>query len=180
MHTKLMVPILIAAIVVWRIYMRMRRTFGRQSVQPRRMTIRITVLALIGVLLLLAAKLDVWTLGGVLAGGACGALLALLGLRHTQFESTPEGRFYTPHTYIGLTVTVLFLARLAYDIALLSHGMPTASSSPGNPYAAEQDNPLTLAVSGTFIGYYLAYYAGVLRKSRQPDREAPAIQSTPQ
>ena len=117
---------------------------------------------------------------GAGAGGACGALLALLGLRHTQFQSTPEGRFYTPHTYIGLTVTVLFLARLAYDIALLSHGMPTASSSPGNPYAAEQDNPLTLAVSGTFIGYYLAYYAGVLRKSRQPDREAPAIQSTPQ
>ena len=179
MNTKLLVPILIAAIVVWWIYVRMRRTFGRQSVQPRRMTIRITVLALIGVLLL-AAKLDVWTMGGVLAGGACGALLALLGLRHTQFESTPEGRFYTPHTYIGLTVTVLFLARLAYDITLLSHGLPTAFSGPGNPYAAEQDNPLTLAVSGAFVGYYLAYYAGVLRQSRQPDREAAVIQSTPQ
>ena len=180
MHTKLIVPVLIVAVVVWRIFMRMRRSFGRQRVQPRRMTIRITVLALIGLLLLLAANLDLWTMGGVLAGGACGALLGLLGLRHTQFESTPEGRFYTPHTYIGLTVTVLFLARLAYDIALLSHGMPTAFSGPGNPYSAEQNNPLTLAVSGAFIGYYLAYYAGVLRKSRQPDRAAPVIQSTPQ
>lgn len=179
MHTKLIVPVLIAAIVLWRVYVRIRRSFGRQSVRPRRVTIRITVLALIGVLLLFAAKLDLWSLGGVLAGGACGALLALLGLRHTRFESTPEGRFYTPHTYIGLTVTVLFLARLAYDIALLSHNMPTSAAGPGNLYAAEQSNPLTLAVSGAFIGYYLAYYAGVLRKSRQPRPETPVIQSTP-
>jgi cytochrome b561 len=179
MHTKLLVPILIASVVLWRIYMRMRRSFGRQSVQPRRMTIRITVLALIGVLLLLAATLDLWTLGGALAGGACGALLALLGLRHTQFESTPAGHFYTPHTYIGLTVTALFLVRLAYDIALLSHGMPTAAPASSNPFAAEQNNPLTLALSAAFIGYYLAYYTGVLRKSRQPGGEAPVIESTP-
>lgn len=180
MHTKLIIPVLVGSFVAWRIYMRMRRTFGRQHVQPRRMTTRITVLALIAVMLLIAAGSDLWTLAGVLAGGAGGALLALIGLRHTQFETTPEGHFYRPHTYIGLTVTVVFLGKLIYDVVLLSHDMSQATFNPAAFAAAEEYNPLTLALSGAFIAYYLAYYLGVLRRSRQSPPAAPAIQSAPE
>ncbi len=178
MHSKLIVPVLIAALIGLRLYMRMRRSFGRQRVQPRRMTVRITIFALLCVLLVLFTRGNVTMLADLLAGGACGAALGSLGLRHTRFESTAEGHFYTPHTYIGLTVTVLFLARVAYDFLVLYHG---ALPVPGQgPAALPPESPLTLAVSGAFIAYYLVYYIGVLRKSRQGvpgDREL--IQTEP-
>ena len=49
--------------------------------------------------------------------------LALLALRHTAFERTEAGIFYTPSKWIGLGVTALLLGRLgarlivAYRIA---------------------------------------------------------------
>ena len=177
MHAKLIVPILLVALVLWRIYIRLRRTFGRQPVQPRRITTRVAVLALVGAVLLPASGHTVWTLGGVLAGAACGVLLALLGLRDTQFEVSAEGRFYTPHTHIGLAVTAVFLGRLIYDLLLFSRDMQAMSIGTKHFTAAEQYNPLTLALSGAFIAYYLAYYVGILRKSRQPAPVTAVIQT---
>jgi hypothetical protein len=181
MHSKLIIPVLVVALLAWRMYVRMHRTFGRQRVQPRRVRARIALLGVIGALLLVAAGHDAWTLGGTCAGAACGALLALLGLRHTRFEATAEGRFYTPHTYIGLAVTALFLGRLIYDLAQFSHDAAAVSALHGagvpgpNPY-----NPVTLALSGAFITYYLAYYLGVLRCSLQAARDAPVVPIEPQ
>ena len=178
MHTKLIIPILIGALIAARLYLRVRRTFGRQRVRPRRITVRIGILALVGGLLVVFTSREPLTLAALLAGGACGAALGHLGLRHTRFESTPEGRFYTPHTYIGLAVTVLLLARIAYDLLIMSHGVPLAAT--GNRHAAlPPESPTTLAVSGAFIAYYLAYYLGVLRSSRQPAIAAPAIETEP-
>lgn len=165
MHSKLIVPIVVAALVGVRLYLRMRRSFGRQPVQPRRMTVRIAIFAVLVVLLALLTRGEALAVAALLGGGACGAALGHLGLRHTRFEATAEGRFYTPHTYIGLTVTVLFLARLAYDFLIVYHGaLPVAASGSALP----PESPLTLALSGAFIAYYLMYYIGILLKSRQP------------
>lgn len=180
MHSKLIIPVLVVALLVWRIYVRMRRTFGRQRVQPRRLRARITLLGLIGALLLVAAGQDAWTLGGICAGAACGTLLALLGLRHTRFEATAEGRFYTPHTYIGLAVTALFLGRLLYDLMQFSHDAAALNALHGATPALNPYNPVTLALSGAFIAYYLAYYLGVLRCSLQAARDAPVVPIEPQ
>ncbi len=180
MHSKLIIPVLVVALLAWRTFVRMRRTFGRQRVQPRRLRVRISLLGGIGALLLVAGGQDVWLLGGICAGALCGALLALLGLRHTRFEATAEGRFYTPHTYIGLAVTALFFGRLIYDLLQFSHDAAAISAlhgaGPGpNPY-----NPVTLGLSGAFIAYYLAYYLGVLRCSLQAARDAPVVPLEPQ
>jgi hypothetical protein len=86
-------------------------------------------------------------------------------MRHTQFESTPEGRFYTPHAYIGLIVTALFLGRLVYRVA----GVPIGASGdpqPADPLSVYRSSPLTFAVLSTLVAYYLTYYVGVLRRTR--------------
>lgn len=180
MHPKIIVPILIAALIALRVYLRMRRSFGRQRVRARRMTVRIAIFAVLAIGLVGFSGAEVWTMGAVLAGAACGAVLGYLALRYTRFESTAEGRFYTPHTYIGLAVTVLFLARIAYDVLVMYHSMPLATA--GNPHTPPlpTESPTTLAVSGAFIAYYLSYYLGVLRKSRQPAGMSAGIQTTPE
>ena len=179
MHSKQIIPIIIVAVVLWRIYLRTRRSFGRQRVRPRQMAVRVGIFGLFGVVLLTMSARAPWSLAGVLAGAACGALLSLLALRHTQFEATAEGRFYVPHTYLGLTVTALFLIRLVYDFMLFraDASPPSAGVTP----ATFHESPLTLAVSGAFIGYYIAYYLGVLRRSRLPiGGAASAMPSEPQ
>lgn len=173
MDPKLLVPILIAALVIWASVRRLRRTFGRQPVQPGRIWFRIGVLTLAGGLIAATSVMRGPAMLEALVGGlACGAALAYLGLRHTRFEVTPEGRFYTPHTYIGLAVTLLFLGRLAYRFLYLSNG---ANGMPGpDPNAAAAyRSPLTVGIFAVLIGYYVLFYAGVLMRTRASEVQAP-------
>jgi cytochrome b561 len=165
---KLVTPIVIAALVIFAIYRRLRRSFGRQTVNVARIWFRIGILIFVGVLIAAGAvHNDPATLGALLGGLVCGAGLAYLGVRHTQFEVTPQGRFYTPHTYIGIFVTVVFLGRLLYRLQSLYPNLQAAS--PGQGWAdAYQRSPLTLAIFGMLISYYVLFYLGVLQKTRVP------------
>jgi len=111
---------------------------------------------------------DVNLLGALLAGIAAGAALGWFGLRHTKFERTAEGVFYTPHTWIGLGISLLLLARLAYRFFIIAPGMEAAAQAHQDAFATFQRSPLTLAIFGVLIGYYICYYAGVLRMARAP------------
>lgn len=166
MDPRVVIPYLVAALIVWRIYMRMRRSFGRQRVRDGRMWVRICIFSVITVLVSLGTVRDLPVLAGLLAGIACGAVLGYVGLRHTKFEVTPEGRFFTPHTYIGLAVSALFIGRLLYRLPEIYSGMNAAGRA-GRGFATDyQHSPFTLAVFGAVVGYYVLYYLGVLRRTK--------------
>lgn len=167
MDPKMVTPALMAALVAFAIWRRVRRNIGRQRVSPTRMRLRMILLGVVGALILLASARDTALFAAMVAGSAGGAALAWLGLRHTQFETTPQGNYYTPHTYIGLFVSALLLARIAYRFAIVYPAMQAAQQVNANPLAAYQKSPLTLAIFGVVVGYYIAYYAGVLVKSRE-------------
>ncbi len=170
---KLITPLLIGALLVWGVYRRMRRTFGRQSVSAPRMWTRIVILTAVGALIAYAAVRNLNTLEALLAGILGGAALALLGLRHTQFEVTSEGHFYTPHTYIGLLVTALFLGRIVYRYSsLITAPQPVPGGPPGDPLAAFQNSPWTAGIFGVLVAYYILYYIGILLKSRSLSQPA--------
>jgi hypothetical protein len=174
MDPKLIAPILIAALVIWGIVRRLRRTFGRQPVQPARIWLRIGILMLAGGLIAATSVMrGAQMLEALAAGLACGAALAYVGLRHTRFEVTPEGRFYTPHTYIGLAVTLLFLGRLAYRFLYLSNGPNGMFGADPNAAAAYQRSPLTVGIFAVLVGYYVLFYAGVLLRTRASELPAP-------
>jgi hypothetical protein len=167
MDPKLITPILIGALVVWGIARRLRRTFGRQPVQPVRIWLRIAILTVVGGLIIATSVTrGVEMLEAVVVGLACGLALAYLGLRHTRFEVTAEGRFYTPHTYIGLAVTLLLVGRLAYRFLYLSNGANGMFAADPGAAAAYQRSPLTVGIFAVLVGYYVLFYAGVLLKTR--------------
>lgn len=167
MDLKLFFPVLMGALVLLMIGRRIMRNIGRQKLRPTAMQLRIGLLAMIGVVFTLRALHDVNLLGALLAGTLAGAGLGWYGLRHTKFERTEQGAFYTPHTWIGLTVSVLLIARLAYRFFFVMPAMQAAAQSDQDPFAAFQRSPLTLAVFGVLIGYYICYYVGVLRAARR-------------
>ena len=167
MDPKLLTPILLAALVTWGIVRRVRRTFGRQPVQPGRIWLRIGVLILAGGLVTATSLTrGAGMLEALIAGLACGAALAYFGLRHTRFEVTPEGRFYTPHTYIGLAVTLLFLGRLVYRFLYLSGGANGMFGPDPSAAAAYSKSPLTVGIFAVLVAYYVLFYAGVLWRTR--------------
>jgi xanthine/uracil permease len=167
MDPRLVTPYLVAALIVWGLYRRMRRSFGRQRVTEGRMWVRIGILTVIAVMAAVgtAAAHDLEVLGGLVAGIACGAALGYVGLRHTKFEVTAEGRYYTPHTYMGLAVTALFVGRVIYRFLSVYDGtLPAGAAARG--FGAYQANPFTLAALGVLVGYYVLYYLGVLQRTR--------------
>jgi hypothetical protein len=166
MDPKLVTPVLLTIFVAWAMYRRVRRNIGRQPLTPARMQWRIGILGVIGAMVLLVSLRDMNLFGAMVCGVAGGIALGWFGLRHTKFESTPEGNFYTPHTYIGMFVSVLLLARIAYRFIAVYPAMHAATQADANPFAAYQKSPLTLAILGIVVGYYVAYYLGVLAKSR--------------
>lgn len=162
-----MFPLMMGVFIALAIYRRVRRNVGRQPVQPMRMRTRIVILAVIGALIALGAARDVDLFGALAAGVVGGAALAWLGLRHTKFEHTEQGEFYTPHTYIGLVVSLLLIGRIAYRLLIIYPSMQAAAHADQNPFGAFQRSPLTLAIFGVLIGYYVFYYLGVLRASKE-------------
>ena len=105
--------------------------------------------------------------------GICfGAILGLLGLAMTHWESQPEGLFYTPSRWLALLVTLAIAARFGYG---WWHATHSGSSAPGeqNWVMTASGTELSLAVAAGLIAYYLVYSIGVrLQIARHEQRRA--------
>jgi hypothetical protein len=168
MDPRVVTPYLITALVVWALYRRMRRSFGRQRVQDKRMWFRIGILTLVTVLIAATVARDVDLLGVLGAGVVCGAALAYVGLRYTKFEITSAGRFYTPHAYIGLVIAALFVGRFLYRFLGTYDGAAPPAAAGQSVLAMYQHSPFLLAAFGAVVGYYVPYYLGVLQRTKPP------------
>ncbi len=157
-------PALVVSFVAWRVYVRVRRNIGRQPWQPKRLVGRAIffgVVSALYALAILATNPSMFT--ALLAGMALGAPLALWGLHLTEFSATPEGEYYTPNLWIGLTLTLLFASRLAYRMI----GFYAGSISRDATAPAFFQSPLTIALFGLTAGYYVAYNMDIVRRGRK-------------
>lgn len=161
-----------AALILFALYRRFRKLFGRQLLQPSRLKFRVGILSLVTLLLVARSMHSANLAAAGVAGFAAGAALAYVGLRLTRFDVMPGGIFYTPNGYIGAALSIVLLSRLLYRFQVLYPSMQAAQAESGDPFAAFQRSPLTLALFGIVIGYYLAYCAGLLVRDgalrRQP------------
>ena len=110
------------------------------------------------------------TLRFALMGMACGAILGLLGLTLTGWDSQPEGLFYTPNRWLALLVTLAIAARFIYGWWRAAH---PGISAPGDQHwlITASATQLSVAVGAGLIGYYLVYSIGVrLRLTRHEQR----------
>lgn len=158
MTPQTVVVIAVIPLVAWRLYSRVRRFIGRQRSRAWRHWMAVVLFPLlVAALGLAAAAANRAALAGLLGGVAVGAALGAAGLRLTRFERTAEGWFYTPNAHIGIALSLLFTARIAWRIAQIElHG-----TAPGGAQFAS--SPLTLVVFGMLAGYYTVYAAGLLR-----------------
>jgi hypothetical protein len=154
--------VVLLPLIAWRMYSRIRRMVGRQKLSKVRPWITVVVFPLLVLLLATAAITHPERLAVLAAGLVVGVALAIYGLRKTAFEVTPQGLFYTPNAHLGIALSLLFAARIAYrlvEIYMLDPGMPRDAQD----FAR---SPLTLGVFGLLAGYYIAYAIGLIRWRR--------------
>lgn len=159
-------PFAMAALMVFVVYRRIRRNFGRQPIHTRKMTIRVGIFALVSCLLLSIGFASLKLAEGAAAGLVVGALISLVGLRLTRFEiGTGQTDCYIPNPWVGGALTALLLGRMAYRFATVGSLMHAGAAPAQGPAAG--DSPLTMAVIGLTLGYYMAYYVGILVHHRR-------------
>ena len=178
-------PALVVGFVLFILYRRMRRLFGRQLLRRGRLKFRIVLLVVVGLFLLPFAFLSPLQAVTSFAGLALGIGLALWGANHTRFEEKDGKLYYIPHTYAGLVVTALFIGRLLYRFVVLGPSLlPALFLSAGVPSSDEvggwngvSHNAVTRAIIFALIGYYVCFYVYVLWESghlKPEDYEKPS------
>jgi hypothetical protein len=159
-------PLVLIALIAWGFYRRVRRNIGRQRLQPRRMVVRMVLIALITAMFGVFSLLHTQVMLGFIGGLLLSLPLAYIGLHLTRFEATPEGRFYTPNTYIGVALSGLLIIRVVMQMFRLYSVSPTT----GLTYSTLPQSALTYFLFGLRMGYYMAYYAGVFYRSRRVEK----------
>ncbi|CAN5360317.1 hypothetical protein BH10PSE17_BH10PSE17_25250 [soil metagenome] len=161
MQTASIISYALIPLIGWRLYKRFRRMVGRQTSVAWRHWTTVVVFPTILTLLGTFAFRSPLALEALFGGVAAGLILALVGLRLTRFEHTPQGFFYTPNAHIGIALTLLFAGRIAYrfiNLATLDGSMPQ-----GMDHADFGRSPWTLLIFGMLAAYYTTYAIGLLR-----------------
>lgn len=159
-----------AVLLPWSVYRRIRRNIGRQPLAPTRLKLRggfvFAILALIAWTPVMS--LDWMGILALLLGTLAGFGISVFALRHTKFETLDGAHFYVPNAIIGLALSGLLMARLAWRMVQLWPVLSQPDASP--PYSFGAMSPLTLAMVGAVLAYYGAYYMGILRHWDNPAR----------
>jgi len=158
------VPVLVAALICWRLYYRVRRLVGRQPVRKTRLTLTLIFFPLLVLLLAFSGLRNPELVGGLACGLVGGILLGWVGLRSTRFEVTPQGLFFVPNAKIGIVLSVLFIGRLLYRFGIVFSTTGRVDPSTMQSFSS---SPLTLGIFGLLAGYYTAYAIGVLTWARR-------------
>lgn len=153
--------LIIVPLVAWRAWSRIKRNIGRQALSKGRPIVTLVLfpllVALLGWRALEHSRPELlYALAGGIVGGA---VLGYYGIRHTKFEVTPQGLFYTPNAHLGIALSVLFIGRVLYRLFVLYSANPYAQPATGDFTAS----PLTLAIFGLLAGYYVTYAIGLTR-----------------
>ena len=163
----------VAALTLFALYRRFRRLFGRQPLLPARLKLRVALLSLVALVIVARGAHSANLVAAALGGLAIGCVLAYIGLRLTRFDIAPAGIFYTPNGYLGAALSAVLIGRLAYRFQVIYPAMQ-AQGDAGDPLGAFQRSPLTLALFGVLVGYYLAYAAGLTLRAAALQRAAKA------
>ncbi|OAS19871.1 hypothetical protein A8708_08975 [Paenibacillus oryzisoli] len=151
------------------IYRRVKRTIGFQKLSRGRLTFRLSLFSLFGVIIFLLGFVHPVHFIGYLIGLAGGALLGRTAIRHTRFEHRSDGWYYRTHLWIEITVLVLFLGRIAYRYASVAISTGSTTSFTPADFSQFSKDPVTAGVFFIIVSYYILFFGYLLREGNNLD-----------
>lgn len=153
--------VIIAAVVAWAVYRRIRRTIGFQRLSDRSLYIRCAIMIVLGGLVVVTGFAAPVTLIGDAIGVVAGIALAYAAAGHLVFEKREDGWYYRTHAWVEAVVLILFIGRLAYRFVEVF-----SASGRANGFQTVRD-PVTAGALFSFVTYYIALAVVLLRRSRR-------------
>jgi len=170
----LFVLLALAGVVLLSLALRYRAGTARRQGRRWVASLNVSMTSLSAILFLFFTFLLSFWVGSAfrfaLIGMSFGAVLGVLGLAVTRWESQPEGLFYTPSRWLALIVTLAIAARFVYGWWRATH---SGSNGPVDQHwlITASGTQLSLAVAAGLIAYYLVYSIGVrVRLARHEQR----------
>jgi hypothetical protein len=154
------VAVVLAPLVAWRVYSRIKRLTTRQRSLTWRHRTTLVFFPLLLILVGLGAIHAPMALAALAAGLALGIPLGRVANAKTVFEQVGDEFYFTPNAPIGRAVALLFLSRLAYR----GWEYFTAGALVQHDFVR---SPLTLFIFGILAGYYMTYALGLLAWRRR-------------
>lgn len=164
MSAQVMISLLIGVFIVYRLYRRVRRTFGWQTLNLAKMRIFTVILSVLGLVFLAEGFLHPVSLISDLIGIALGFALAYYAAGLTRFERRGAQWAYLSNPWIGGLVTVLFFGRLAYRVFdMVQYGFSQNMSVQLQHMAGSWTSGLMLIM----FAYYIAFNMLLLGKQKR-------------
>lgn len=168
--------IIIAVLVLFGLYRRVRRTVGFQYLVRRRLTTRVVIFSILALAILAAGAANPMSYVSDAVGLVIGGIIAYISARTTKFEMR-NGRWgYFQHLWIGIGLIVLFIGRLAFHFIEISQevGKIQQQASGQNQMSAQSlSDPWTSGILMLLVAYYIGYFAFLLRKVRVLGNQSP-------
>jgi hypothetical protein len=164
--------LIIAALILFSIYRRVRRNIGWQELRQGNLMFRTILFLVVGLLFVSGAVSHPISFISDILGVLIGVALAYYSARITNFEQREGRLYYRPNTWIGSTVTVLFLARLFYRFYSLYSQGGFSSYQQGQTNGFQNmsgaiGNSWTAGLMLIMFAYYVIYYFLLLRKQKR-------------
>jgi hypothetical protein len=139
---------------------------SRQRARGWLATLNVTGLTISTVLFLVgAAVTNVWVpraFGYTILGSAAGALLGLLGLWLTHWESDGYPLHFTPNRWLVLGILLAVAGRIGYGLWRAWESWQSGST--GGSWVVARGAAESLAAGAVVLGYYLVFWIGVRRR----------------
>ena len=148
--------LVLAPILVWRVYLRVKAMMASQRSILQRHYTGVGVFTAMVVVAAIETSSRPPILGTLLVATAVGIGWGIYGLRQTRFDNATV--FYTPPARLGLIIAMLCFARLMQIGIELYLNQGTGRPNPGFT-----DSAITMAAVGLLGGYCGTYSAGLVR-----------------
>ncbi len=158
MDTSTIALLLLAPVLVWRIYSRIKGMMVRQRSIMQRHYTGAGVFTAIALITASQLMYDLPTLAWLAVGTGMGIGYGVWGLKLTRFETVREGYFFTPNKRLGLVIAMLFVAAVMY-VGFEIY----ANKDSGKPTPRVTDYVFFMPALGLMAGYFATYSIGMLK-----------------
>lgn len=163
--------LLLIPLLIWRIYLRLKRMLARQESLMGKHWMSAVAFSVFLVWMAATMADNVLAVSCLGAGALAGAWLGFFGFKTTHFEVFGTRVYFTPNLRIGLAVFMLFAGRMLYrgvELYMSNHLQ-------AHQLVSQKDfvqSPGTTIILGLLAGYCAAYSSLMIRW-RQAHKPAP-------
>jgi hypothetical protein len=169
LQLQIVLYVIIGVFILYRIFLRVRRSVGWQQLNPGKMRLFAAIFFFVGLIFSVEGAFHTVSLISDAVGILIGVILAFYGAVMTRFELRGGSWYYRPNTWIGSIVTLIFFGRLIlriYDMYMMANHVGLQEGLTLTDRMQTVVGGWTAGLLLVMFAYYVVYNMIILRKQK--------------